>query len=92
MAEEAKKETVVISEDEWLNELQRCGESSDEVEGMTLEDIREKFGRSAEWVRQRLVRGVKQGRIKVAFGYRLGLDGRRFRVPLYQLIKAEKFE
>lgn len=77
-----------ITQAEWLEELNSLG-AFEADEGYTAKELSQQWGRSTKWVLARLAQAREAGLL--VCGYRPGeaLDGRRTRVPVYQLLKKQ---
>jgi hypothetical protein len=70
-----------ITTDEWLAELQRISQRSDE--GLTIEEWRQKLGRSESYVREHLKRARALGWLRVGRRSQPNLAGVMQPVPVY---------
>ena len=71
--------------------LRELGVNKDDLtNGVTVEDIVLRCSRSPNWVRQRIARAIRDGRMIFA-GTRpiRGIDGRTYHRPVYKLTEKE---
>lgn len=68
--------------------LRELGADKQNAEGVTVQAISEKCGMSGEWVRKRIKRALRTGRMEFAGRKQIpGMDNRLYSIPVYRLVQ-----
>jgi len=85
-----RKKEPVITTDEWLTEMERLAQDTQEGDGLTTNEIAERLGHSTKWVAGRLRRLKKAGRLEVGRRTIETLSGLSMPVPAYKVLPEKR--